>query len=164
MKNQQGIPNQSEILIYTIGHSSRHLKEFVEILRTYNIEAIADVRRFPTSRKFPHFSREILQSLLSIFEIEYYWLGKELGGFRSGGYEKYIDTPEFLDGINKLLNLARKKVVAIMCAESLWFRCHRRFIADYLVRKNVEVIHIFDKRRATPHKLKDDNNGKSKHA
>ena len=156
--------NQSGILIYTIGHSNRHLKEFVDILRAYNISAVADVRRFPTSRKFPHFSREILQSVLSILGIEYYWLGKELGGYRSGGYEKHVNSDEFLAGIDKLLALAREKVVAIMCAESLWFRCHRRFIADYLVRNNINIIHIFDERRAYPHKLKKDKSAHSTHS
>ena len=144
------------MLIYTIGHSTRTADELIRILKAYEVRDLVDVKRFPTSQKNPHFSKQILQSMLPAVGIAYHWLGDELGGFRSGGYENYMETAEFFAGIDRILGLAEEKVVAIMCAESLWFRCHRRFIADHLAGKGIEVIHIFDIRNAKPHTVNDD--------
>lgn len=151
MSNQQGI------FIFTLGHSNRSLKELIKLLQKYQINLLVDIRRFPGSSKFPHFNRESLESVLPATGIDYLWMGKELGGFRSSGYENYMQHPDFQQGIERLISLARMKQVAIMCAEALWFRCHRRFVADYLVRQKVNVIHIFDEQRSTPHKLRKEN-------
>ncbi len=139
--------------IYTVGHSNRSLESFIRLLKSHTIESLVDVRRFPTSRKFPHFSREVLHAVLATVDIEYTWLGDLLGGFRSGGYEAYTQTDDFRTGLSALVSLARRKTVAIMCAESLWFRCHRRFIADELVKKKIDVVHIIDERNVSSHKL-----------
>lgn len=149
--------NQEGIFIFTLGHSKRSMEDLIKLLQKYQITLLVDIRRFPGSSKFPHFNRESLESVLSATGIDYIWMGKELGGFRSGGYENYMQHTEFQQGIEELISMARMKQVAIMCAEALWFRCHRRFVADYLVRQKVNVIHIFDEQRCTPHKLRDGN-------
>jgi len=142
------------MLIYTIGHSSRSLDKFIQILKKYKIERVVDVRRFPVSTRYPHFNRENLEKVLRPSKIEYFWLGDLLGGYRSGGFEKYMETDQFKEGIEKLLSLTLDGKTTIMCAEIVWFRCHRRFISDYLVRRGHEVIHIIDEKRAYRHKLK----------
>ncbi len=114
----------------------------MELLAKHGVEAVADVRRFPKSRKFPHFNRESLEKTLPQFGIEYHWLGELLGGYRRGGYEAYIKTPEYMRGIEKLEALASRKRTAIMCAEGYWRRCHRRFIAETLEKRGWKVIHI----------------------
>ncbi|MCX7765341.1 MAG: DUF488 domain-containing protein [Candidatus Sumerlaeia bacterium] len=138
-------------------HSSRSLDKLIELLQNYQITLLIDIRRFPGSNKFPHFNRETLKTALSATRIDYIWMGKELGGFRSGGYENYMLKSEFQQAVEQLIALAKTNRVAIMCAEALWFRCHRRFVADYLVRQNVNVIHIFDERHCIPHKLRNKN-------
>ncbi len=130
--------------IYTVGHSNRSLEEFIALLRGNKIGAVADVRRFPYSRLNPQFNRENLEKALKAAGIEYVWLGNELGGYRTGGYEEYLRTQEFQKGLEKLEFLAYHKRTAVMCAEKLWFRCHRRFIADELVQRGWEVLHLVD--------------------
>ncbi len=141
--------------IYTVGHSNRSLEEFIALLKGYKIGAVADVRRFPYSRLNPQFNRENLERALKAAGIEYVWLGNELGGYRSGGYEEHTKSDEFQKGLERLEFLAYHKRTAIMCAEKLWFRCHRRFIADELARRGWEVLHITDS-GVTPsfHKLR----------
>ena len=140
--------------IWTIGHSTRSFEDLFSLLKHYNIENLVDVRRFPSSQKFPHFNQENLQSQLPHLGIDYIWLGDDLGGFRKGGYAKYMKTKTFKEGLNKLLTIAKSGRTAIMCAEIVWFRCHRRWIAEQLVMAGFEVIHIIDDKKTYPHKLR----------
>ena len=133
--------------VYTVGHSTRSVEEFVSLLKEHQIEAVVDVRRFPRSRRNPQFNRERLEEILPREGIEYRWLGEELGGYRPGGYRAYIGTDGFERGIKLLEDLARRHRTAVMCAEKLWFRCHRRFIADRLSKQGWEVWHIIEPHR-----------------
>lgn len=135
---------------YTIGHSTRSWEEFVKILKAYEIKVIVDIRHFPTSKKFPWFCKEYMEKALKKEGIKYLWL-KELGGYRKGGYANYMKTKEFEKGIEKLLEIAEKENTAILCAELLWWRCHRRYIADVLVKKGIEVVHIWDEKKNEKH-------------
>lgn len=130
--------------IYTLGTGLRSLEDFIEIISSYSIEAVIDVRSFPTS-KLEHFRKENLESLLKQDAFEYHSLGKELGGFRKGGYENYTRTDEFKIGINKLEAIASEKTSVIICAERFPWKCHRRFIARALHKREWEVVHIIDK-------------------
>ena len=127
--------------IFTVGHSSRAVEDFIKILKDAKVEVVVDVRRFPRS-KFEHFNRENLESILKKNGIDYYYLGEKLGGFRKGGYENYTKTEEFEKGIEELIKIAQEKLTAIMCAEKLFFRCHRMFIAKRLEELGFEVIHL----------------------
>jgi uncharacterized protein (DUF488 family) len=144
--------------IWTIGHSTRTLDEFLDLLTVNTIEALADVRRFPASRKYPHFNQDALRNSLPGIGLEYVPL-PELGGRRRPhpnshntvwrnesfrGYADYMETQGFHAGIERLLELARRKRTAVMCAEALWWRCHRSLIADYLKAAGVCVRHIID--------------------
>ncbi|MFX1409691.1 MAG: DUF488 family protein [Promethearchaeota archaeon] len=140
--------------IWTIGHSTRSFEVLVSLLKYYNITILVDVRRFPSSKKFPHFNQKYLEMRLPEFEINYIWLGDDLGGFRKGGYAKYTKTKTFKEGVNKLLTIAKSGNTAIMCAEIVWFRCHRRWIADQLLIEGHEVIHIIDEKKTYSHKLR----------
>jgi len=141
------------MIIYTIGHGNRNIEEFIKILKYYDIELVVDVRRFPTSKKFPWFSINKLSEILMKENINYVWFGEELGGYRKEGYENYIKSEKFKEGINKIEELSKSKILVIMCSEKLWFKCHRRFIANILVEKGYEVIHIFDEKKKQKHKL-----------
>ncbi|MFQ6137401.1 MAG: DUF488 family protein, partial [Candidatus Hydrothermarchaeales archaeon] len=127
--------------LYTIGHSTKAFDELVDILRANGIDIVVDVRRFPRSKKNPQFNQEELKAKLPSTGMSYLWLGDLLGGYRKGGYESYTKTEEFERGINTLLDVATKGRTAIMCAEAVWFRCHRRFISDKLVEMGHEVTH-----------------------
>lgn len=133
--------------IYTIGTSTRRLREFIEALRHYQIERVIDVRHFPTSTRFPHFKRERLERSIPRNRMDYVWLGENLGGYRAGGYEAYMKTREFEEGIRELEMLATGKPSAFFCAEKLFWRCHRRFIADAMIKRGWDVYHIIDKGR-----------------
>lgn len=156
--------------LYTIGHSTRSFAEFAGLLRQHGIAALADVRAFPSSARYPHFSREELEHRLCGEGIEHVWLGEELGGYRREGlgdrspnqgwetegfrnYADYMMTDRFERGIEGLLKLAVSNRVALMCAERFWWRCHRRLISDYLVSKGYRVIHIVEESKTTEHKL-----------
>jgi len=142
-------------LIYSIGHSTRSLDELVELLAAHGIAALADVRRFPRSRKNPQFNRELLEGELPARGIEYRWLGDLLGGYRDGGYQAYLATEEFRRGLAELEGMAAGRRTAFMCAEKLFFRCHRRFIADALVERGWRVLHIIEPgRKPYEHKRK----------
>ena len=145
-----------KLRVWTIGHSTRTLDEFVGLLRESDIETLADVRSFPGSRKFPQFNAENLGESLPAVGIEYIPF-KQLGGRRKvrkdsphtvwrheafRGYADYMDTEDFRKGIDDLLTLAKKKRTAIMCSEAVWWRCHRSMIADYLKSIGVTVEHI----------------------
>ncbi|MBC7265116.1 MAG: MFS transporter [Chloroflexi bacterium] len=130
--------------IYSIGHSTRSLDEMVGLLAAHGVQVLVDVRRFPHSRKNPQFNRETLEETLPGQGIEYHWLGDLLGGYRDGGYEGYLATEEFGRGLAELEEIAAGKQTAFMCAEKLFFRCHRRFIADALVERGWRVLHIIE--------------------
>ena len=151
--------------IWTIGHSTRTLEEFLALLAAYRIEAIADVRRFPGSRRYPHFASEALAKSLPAHGIAYQWMPK-LGGRRKAqpgspntawrnasfqGYADYTATAEFADGLAELLKLAAGKRTALMCAEAVWWRCHRSIVSDVLKLRGIEVIHIIDATHTTVH-------------
>jgi len=138
--------------IFTIGHSNRSLDEFVKILKHYNIEVLVDVRRFPRSRHNPQFSKENLESKLTEIGIEYTWI-ENLGGFRKGGYVDYMETEDFKSGLESLIEIARQKRTAIMCAELLWFKCHRSFIASALTKEDWQIFHIYNEKRAEIHMI-----------
>jgi uncharacterized protein (DUF488 family) len=128
--------------IWDIGHSTRTEKEFIALLREKRIEAVADVRRFPSSKKFPHFGKEHLAKVLRKISIDYLWLGEKLGGFRKGGYENWVKTDEFAMGISQLEDKAHEKRTVFMCAEADFARCHRKFIIQSLELKGWTVHHI----------------------
>jgi uncharacterized protein (DUF488 family) len=130
--------------IYTLGTDRRTEEDFIEILFSYNIQSLIDVRRFPKS-KIPIFRRENIESLLRHENLEYYFLGQELGGFRKGGYLAYILTEDFTRGIDNLESLALQKPSVIICAERFPWKCHRKWIARELHRRGWEVEHIIDK-------------------
>ena len=134
--------------IWTIGHSNRTIDAFIELLGEHKIQVIADVRSFPTS-KIEHFKKEQMEKWLPQYGIEYVWLGKELGGYRPGGYKRHMRTKTFREGIRRLLEIAQNKRVCIMCMEVNPKYCHRRFISAYLERKGIKVQHIIEKRQKT---------------
>ena len=155
------------LTVWTVGHSTRSFAEFAEVLSASEVEAIADVRRFPGSRRLPQFGAEALERSLLEIGIEYRWL-PSLGGRRKPvpgsintgwrnesfrGYADHLATEEFADGLNDLLAVAGGLRTAIMCAELLWWRCHRRLIADVLVSIGVEVIHIRDETFVEAHRI-----------
>lgn len=134
-------------IIYTLGTGTRSFDEFAALLARYHIEAIVDVRRFPTSR-FDHFRREEFSRLLAGRGITYAYMGDTLGGYRRGGYRAHMASAEFAHGIEELQECARGRTTAIVCAELLPWRCHRRFISGGLESRGWEVIHLLDERRA----------------
>lgn len=154
-------------IIWTVGHSTRTSDEFRSILMAHNIELVADVRRFPGSRRLPQFSTDVLERDLARAAILYRWI-PELGGRRRPppsstnhawrhpafrGYADHIATEEFAIGLNNLLMLASGLRTAIMCAEVLWWQCHRRLIADVLTAIGVQVVHLRDQSAGTVHEL-----------
>lgn len=132
-------------IVYTAGTSTQEPEEFFELLNAYGIKRVIDVRRFPTSSRFPHFKRENLMHSLPERGIDYIYLGDKLGGYRSGGYEVYMETNGFRKGLDDLERLASETPSAFFCAEKLFWRCHRRFIADRLIKRGWEVRHIIEK-------------------
>jgi len=142
--------NQSsqKLRVWTIGHSNRSVEAFLELLREHSIQVLADIRSFPTS-KIEHFKREEMERWLPENGIEYVWLGKELGGYRKGGYKRHMRTKLFREGVKKLLEIAKQKRTCIMCMEKNPKYCHRRFLSAYLERKGVEIIHIIEKGQAS---------------
>lgn len=133
-------------LIYTIGTSTRTIEDFISLCRKFKLQAVVDVRRFPTS-KFDHFKKDNLASSLQKWGIKYFYLGDVLGGFREKGYQGYTYTPEFAKGMEKLEKIASEFTTAFMCAEKFPWRCHRRFIALKLMQNGRRVIHILDRER-----------------
>jgi uncharacterized protein (DUF488 family) len=136
------------ITVWTIGHSNRPMETFLELLREHNIQVLIDVRSFPTS-KVEHFKQEEMKRWLTEHGIEYVWLGKELGGYRPGGYKAHMRTKLFREGIKKLLETAALRRTCIMCMEPNPKYCHRRFISTHLERKGVSVTHIIAKGQAS---------------
>ena len=133
-----------ELIIYTIGTGLRSAEDFIEILSAYEVKAVLDVRSRPIS-KLPHFSRQAFSSLLLENGIDYHFLGKELGGLRKGGFIAYLITEEFREGISLLESLARQGRSVIVCAETLPWKCHRKWISLELHKQGWDVRHIIDK-------------------
>jgi uncharacterized protein (DUF488 family) len=130
--------------IYTLGTGLRSEEDFIEILLAFNIHSLIDVRSYPKS-KIPIFNRENLEPFLRREGIEYHFLGKELGGFRKGGYIAYALTEDFQKGIELLESIAVLNPSVIICAERFPWKCHRRWIARELHRRGWEVDHIIEK-------------------
>jgi uncharacterized protein (DUF488 family) len=137
----------SRPVICTLGTSTRSLEDFLSILELKEITQVCDVRSFPTSRRFPHFSSQPLAASLRDKEISYHWLGETLGGYRKGGYKAHMGTPDFAAGLRELEDLASRAATAIVCAELLPWRCHRRFISAALEDRGWEVVHVLDASR-----------------
>lgn len=152
-------------MIWTVGHSTRREEEFLDLLVCHHIQAVADVRRFPGSRRYPCFAREALSISLPQRRIEYQWIPK-LGGRRkplpdspnSGwrsesfrGYADHLGSPEFAQGLAELLALASRRRTALMCSEALWWRCHRALISDVLLSSGIKVKHILDAKHSSTH-------------
>ena len=147
------------ITLYTIGHSTRPLEEFVNVLEAHSIQTLVDIRAFPMSRRLPYFNREALEESLPKEEIQYLWM-KELGGrrkklrddspniaLRNDSFRNYADymlTPEFRQAAEQLRELAGRAPTAIMCAEKVFFHCHRMLVSDYFALRGDEVLHIQD--------------------
>lgn len=127
--------------IFTIGYGNRKLNDFISLLKRYDIRTVVDVRRFPTS-KFPDYKKENLQAELLRSGIKYVFMGEELGGFRRKGYQKYMETEEYKEGIEKLIEFAKEDNVAIMCVERTPKACHRRYITQTLEGKGIDIKHI----------------------
>lgn len=134
--------------IYTVGSSTRTLPDFLATLTAFGVRTVADVRRFPLSSRYPHFAREALEGSLCGAGAAYAWLGDDLGGYRSGGYGAYRETVSFARGLFRLEALAAASPTAILCAERLPWRCHRRYIATALRRRGWEVVHILEPSRS----------------
>lgn len=128
--------------IWDIGHSNQKEDNFLALLESHRIERLIDVRRFPTSRKYPQFERAHLTEVLKKRGIDYIWLGESLGGFRRGGYREWMKTEAFIRGIAELEEKASQKRTAVMCAEADIRGCHRRFIIDLLEKRGWHPIHI----------------------
>ncbi len=132
-------------LVYTIGYDYRLFDDFIKILKHYMITKLVDVRRFPKSKLFVY-RKDVLEKVLPLYGIDYYWLGFELGGFR-GGYVKYMSSQEFRLGIKKLIDIIIEPgygYTCIMCLEKNPRYCHRRYIAEELWRRGFRVLHILD--------------------
>jgi len=139
--------------IYTIGHSTRSFEEFLNILKRFGIELVIDVRRFPISKKFPWFNKENLERELKKEKIEYIHF-PELGGYRKEGYANFAKSEEFREAIEELLKKIDERIGVIMCAERFFWRCHRKYIANYLAELGYKVVHILDEDKTYEHKLK----------
>ena len=135
-----------ESIIYTLGTSIHSKEEFLELLKYYHIETVVDVRSFPQSR-FEHFNRDNLARILKEDGINYVYLGKQLGGFRKGGYLSYTKSIPYQEGISNLEQIGKESITAFICAERFPWRCHRRFIASTLEERGWYVEHIIEKGR-----------------
>jgi uncharacterized protein (DUF488 family) len=155
-------------ILYTIGHSTRTLDELVSALQAHGIKTLADIRAFPMSRRLPHFNREALEHSLPERGVRYLWM-QALGGYRKAArndsphtalrnanfrnYADYTLTPEFERAAAELVEIASKSPTAYMCAERVYFRCHRMIVSDWMVANGHEIFHIDAEGPARPHKL-----------
>jgi uncharacterized protein (DUF488 family) len=153
--------------LYTVGHSTRSTEDFIRLLRAHGIERLADVRTIPRSRHNPQFNSDALERSLREAGIAYAPLPR-LGGLRkprkdspnlgwrhSGfrGYADYMETPEFEAGLGELLAMAEGARTAVMCAEAVWWRCHRSVLADALLARGITVLHILHEKKVEPHRF-----------
>jgi uncharacterized protein (DUF488 family) len=167
--NHSGARYNSRMRLYTVGHGSRSTSELISVLGARGVGRLVDVRRYPRSRRHPHLSYEALAVELPAAGIGVEWCGEELGGRRRPrpgsrhtawrndafrGYADHMDTDLFQGAIDRLLaQVEAGPPTAVMCAETLWWRCHRRLIADAVVLAGGEVVHLLDERSAQPHQL-----------
>lgn len=126
------------MVIFTIGYGGRKFADFVALLQQHGLSFVVDVRRFPRS-KAPEFEKESLEAKLPQFGISYIWMGDTLGGFRRGGYPKYMESDDYRDGISKLLELAEQGNLVLMCRERTDAGCHRRYIVETLANKGIKT-------------------------
>ena len=158
---------KSDLTILTIGHSTRTLEEFLELLNVYKVTLVVDVRTVPRSRHNPQFNKENLPNTLKPYGVKYIHM-PDIGGLRHPkkdsvnlawknssfrGYADYMQTKEFTENLLKLIALARENCLAIMCAEALPWRCHRNLISDALVVRHIKVEHIISKTSTINHQL-----------
>ena len=161
------VPSAAPTTIWTIGHSTRAIEEFLSLLAGSRIEAIADVRSFPGSRRYPQYGRDALAATLAAHAIGYHWL-PALGGRRKAspdspntawrnasfrGYADYMSSAEFAQGLAELSEVSNKARTTIMCSEALWWRCHRSMIADALCVRGIKVVHILDAKHSVVHPM-----------
>lgn len=152
-------PHPRMLAVFTVGHGSRSGEEFLALLAGAGVEQLIDVRRYPGSRRHPQFAKEALAEALQLEGIEYRWWGKAMGGRRQAdqaslerhrawevdafrAYAAHMDRPEFRRALDDLMEISSDRSTAIMCAETLWWRCHRRLIADALVAAGRQVRHL----------------------
>lgn len=138
--------------IFTVGHSTRSFEEFVKTLKLYGITFLVDVRRFPSSTRFPWFGKESLEKKLPEEGFEYIHF-PALGGYRKEGYAAFVQSEDFAKAVRELLRKIQNEKTAIMCAELVPFRCHRRYVAEALVALGYEVVHIYDQNKIQNHTL-----------
>ncbi|NEE02401.1 DUF488 domain-containing protein [Phytoactinopolyspora halotolerans] len=156
--------------LYTLGHGARTIEAFVAVLTEPGIDVLVDVRRFPGSRRHPQFGRDALAAELTGHGIRYEWHGDELGGRRGrrpdtrhtalvnasfGGYADHMDTPGFRTAVAELITRTGEgEQLAVLCAETLWWRCHRSFIADAVACHGRDVVHLLDVGRRESHRAR----------
>jgi uncharacterized protein (DUF488 family) len=154
--------------LYTIGHSTRPLDDLIASLQAHSVETLVDIRAFPMSRRLPQFNRESLEKSLPDAGVGYVWM-KALGGYRKKvredsphialrnasfrNYADYMLTAEFEHAMAQLIDLAEQSRTAYMCAERVYFQCHRMLVSDWLVGHGHEVMHIDGTAAAKPHRL-----------
>ena len=159
--------------VFTAGHSTRTIEELVALLDGAGVRAVADVRRFPASRRHPHFAREALAASLEAAGIAYHWLGASLGGrmretipadrspngaWKVAAFRHYadaLDSPEVTAGLARLEEIAAAMPTAFLCAERLWWQCHRRIVADALHVRGWHVVHLLEPGKRDVHALPD---------
>jgi uncharacterized protein (DUF488 family) len=128
--------------LFTVGHSNRSVEDLCSVLAELDLRSVADVRRYPRSRRHPQFDRDELAGSLLRHGIAYHWLGRELGGRVEGAYESYMTTAPFARGLRRLEEIAESNATAILCAEREPDECHRRHLADLLLDRGWEVVHL----------------------
>jgi uncharacterized protein (DUF488 family) len=154
-----GVRRADGLTIFTIGHGTRAPEAFLGLLREAGVGRLVDVRTAPGSRRNPQFGRDALETTLRAAGIAYEWWGNDLGGFRKPspdsrhtalekdtfrGYADHMDTDAFAQALDRLVETSRTIPTAIMCAETVWWRCHRRMIADALLLRGAIVVHLMD--------------------
>lgn len=159
--------SSSKHRILTVGHSTRSIKEFIDLLKSNGVKLLIDIRTIPKSKRNPQFNTDALAKSLDAAKIDYFHL-KGLGGLRKPkrdsknlgwrnesfrGYADYMQTPEFGDALGRAIELAERKPVALMCAEAVPWRCHRSLVADALMARGIEVFEIVSKSQPKLHKM-----------
>jgi uncharacterized protein (DUF488 family) len=167
MSGMKGGASPTKLIVMTIGHSTRPVKEFIRLLKAHQVKRLVDVRTIPRSRHNPQFNRSQLSPALHSARLHYSYM-PGLGGFRHArpdsinagwhnvsfrGFADYMQTPEFRKNLDDLIKLAKSERIAIMCAEAVPWRCHRSLIADALLARDIEVQEITSAIRARPHTL-----------
>ena len=158
-------PTEQNKIIWTIGHSTRTIEEFISLLHSFNIALLADIRSYPGSKRYPHFNKTSLEASLREAGIQYVHF-PGLGGRRKPrpdstntawrhaafkGYADYMETDEFKQAIEELEQVAQIQPTAYMCSEAVWWRCHRSLVSDYLKIRGWKVIHIMDVEKSQEH-------------